>query len=154
MEMQLEANEARPVRAAASCGRGCAVLARLTPSLFRVMTSLIFIVAGAGHLLNPAVHAARLGHAPLGAWLAAAFPANALIVAAGVPLLAGGLALAAGWRTRAAAALLLAVLLPITLATHVGAGSEAVGPLLKNVALLGALLHFLSPAPAAARCAV
>lgn len=137
--------ELEPSGGAATC-RAANAWARLTPPTFRVLLSLIFIVAGAGHLLDPAVHAARLAHAPLGAWLAATFPPHALLVLSGAPMLVAGLALAAGWRVRAAAGILLLLLVPITLATHVGAGPEAVGPLLENVALMGALLHLLAPA--------
>jgi len=112
-------------------------------ALFRICTSGIFIVAGLGHLLHADRMAARLGAARLAylaTWLA---PARTLVVLAGVPLLAGGLALLVGWRVRAAAVVLIAVLVPITITVQLG-GAETVGPLFKNIAILGSLILLAS----------
>lgn len=108
---------------------------------FRIATSLIFIVAGIGHLVRPEQMLARLAEAPLGAHLVAAGLGGLLVLGTGVVLLLGGLALAFGLRTRPAALALVAVLVPITVTAHVGHGGDP-GPLLKNVALLGSLAHF------------
>jgi len=114
---------------------------RLVEHTFRIAASLIFVVAGLGHVGRPEQMVAQLSHAPFGAWALGIAPARTLVLLAGPPLIAGGLALMLGLRTRLAALTLLALLVPITLTTHVGYGG-GVGPLFKNLALAGALLHF------------
>lgn len=108
--------------------------------IFRILFSLIFIVAGAGHLLSPDGIVRRLQAAP-GAFLVEALPPKLVVFASGGVLLIGGLALLTGLLTRWAAVALAAVLIPITLTVQVG-GGEMLGPLFKNVALMGGLLHF------------
>lgn len=112
-----------------------------TALVFRVFTSLIFIVAGAQHLARPDAVAARLVAAPFGHWAVAVAPAHLLVLLTGGALLGGGLALLAGLGTRFAAALLMATLVPITVTVQLG--GESLGPLFKNVAIFGALLHFV-----------
>ena len=67
-------------------------------------------------------------------------PRNAVILS-GVVMLIAGIALLIGFKTRIAAIVLIAILIPITLTVQVGQ-VETLGPLFKNVALLGALLFF------------
>ncbi|PVY42237.1 DoxX family membrane protein [Pontibacter virosus] len=117
------------------------LLQKLSFLVLRIMGSLIFIMAGFNHLLQTAGAAARLEKAPfahLASWIA---PAETLIILSGVGLLIGGSMLLAGFKTRLAAALLLAILIPITLTVQVGA--EGSGPLFKNIALIGMLLFFI-----------
>lgn len=110
---------------------------------FRVLFSLIFIVAGAGHLSDPAAISSRLQAAPLAHLALAIAPANLLVVMTGVVLLAAGLALLLGLQVRIAATALVLVLIPITLTVQVGSAAGN-GPLFKNIALLGGLLHFMA----------
>lgn len=117
--------------------------------VFRVLFSLIFLVAGVGHFGQADVMIRRLIEAPLGAVATAIAPASVLISATGVVLIAGGAFLAVGYRTRIAAVALIAVLIPITGTVHMAPGPEHAGPLFKNIALLGGLIHFAIRGPGA-----
>jgi len=63
------------------------------------------------------------------------------VILSGVVMLIAGIALLIGFKTRIAAIVLIAILIPITLTVQVGQ-VETLGPLFKNVALLGGLLFF------------
>lgn len=117
-------------------------IAPWSEATFRVMTSLIFCVAGFGHLFNPAAIIARLESSSMSHLPLAIAPANLHVAAAGVVLLLGGLALLSGFQTRLAALALLAVLVPITVTVQLSPGQS--GPLFKNVAIAGALIFFIA----------
>lgn len=108
---------------------------------FRTLFSGIFVIAGVGHLVQPGVFVARMLKGPVGQRVAERAPAELLVIATGVVLLGAGVGLLVGYRTRIAALMLIGVLVPITVSTHLGVGGDP-GPLLKNVALLGGLIHF------------
>ena len=109
-------------------------------ALFRALLSLIFLVAGTGHLLNTGHIVQRLNDAQLGYLATSIAPAEPLVLLAGGALLAGGIGLLLGVQTRLAAGLLILVVLPITVTIQVG--RPTLGPLFKNVAILGGLLYF------------
>ena len=90
---------------------------------------------------------ARLNDSPWLDLVSAIASPSLLLTLSGGTLLAGGGALLLGLKTRYAAALLFVTLVPITFAIHIAPGH--VGPLLKNVAILGGLIHFFVRGPGA-----
>lgn len=115
--------------------------------VFRALFSLIFLVAGVGHFIQADLMVERLVAAPLGGVATSIAPASVMISATGVVLVAGGALLALGLRTRIAAVALIAVLIPITGTVHLAPGPDHMGPLFKNIALLGGLVHFAIRGP-------
>ncbi len=132
-------NEDRVVQRASRSAPPTSV--RRAELVFRVLFSLIFVIAGGGHLARPEVFVERLLHSSVGRVVAELAPAQFLVIATGVLLLVAGLGLFLGYRTRLSAVALGAVLVPISISTHIGMGGDP-GPLLKNIALLGGLIHF------------
>lgn len=106
-----------------------------------MMLSGIFIVAGANHLVLTDKIVDKLEAAPLSYLATMLAPPEALIVLAGIALLVGGFALLVGYRTNTAALLLIGLLIPITLTVQVGRVAT-LGPLFKNIGLMGALFYF------------
>ena len=109
--------------------------------ILRIMLSLIFIVASISHFFNTAKTVSRIESANMG------FIGNILgspeiaVILSGIAMLIAGIALLIGFKSRIAAMVLIAVLIPITLTIQVGQMSS-LGPLFKNVAILGGLLFF------------
>lgn len=115
---------------------------KLTITLFRVMVSLIFIVAGANHLLRTEFVYQKLQKAAFAEKAVLFGDPHYLILFSGIAMLIGGVSFALGFKTRLAALGLLACLLPITLIVQVGS-LATLGPLFKNIAIAGALLFFI-----------
>lgn len=109
--------------------------------LLRVMLSLIFIVASISHFINTENTIQRLENAKMGFIGQLLGTPKMAVILSGVVMLIAGIALLTGFKTRLAAMLLIAVLVPITLAVQLGQ-VESMGPLFKNIALLGGLLFF------------
>lgn len=109
--------------------------------ILRIMLSLIFIVASTNHFFNTEKTVQRMENAKLG------FLGNILgtpetaVILSGIVMIVAGFALLIGLKTRYAAMILIAVLIPITLTVQVGQVAT-LGPLFKNVALLGGLIFF------------
>jgi putative oxidoreductase len=122
-------------------------LERASDVAFRVLFSLIFIVAGLGHFGAHKKMLADLHASPWFPLVSALGSPSFMLYASGVTLVAGGIALLLGYRTREAAILLFLTLVPITLSVHIAPGHS--GPLLKNVALFGGLIHFAVRGPGA-----
>ncbi|MCO4755261.1 MAG: DoxX family membrane protein [Bacteriovoracaceae bacterium] len=107
--------------------------------IFRTCLSSIFLVAGIGHVLSPDKLVARLVLSPGWPLLAPFFDPKLLIVLTGIVLLVGGLGLLFNFRPKQSAFVLIGVLIPITLTVQVGS-SATLGPLFKNIAILGGLV--------------
>ena len=105
------------------------------------MLSGIFIVAGFNHLTNTGQIAGRLEAAPFGHLATAIASPEVLVLLASVPLLVGGIMLLIGAKTRLAALICLATIIPITVSIQIG-DMSTLGPLFKNVGLAGGLLYF------------
>lgn len=117
----------------------------LPATVFRVFSSLIFLVAGIGHIRAPEGIVQRLSNAAVGAQITQLFPATPLVVLSGIIMLFAGFALAIGFRTRLAALVLIACLIPITIAVQLEHG--ATGPLFKNISIFGSLIFIASMGP-------
>jgi putative oxidoreductase len=105
--------------------------------VFRILTSLIFIVGGLGHFAQHQIMLDRMEGSPWwGAINMIGDPSWLLWVSGGV-FIGSGIMLALGWMTRLSALLIFLTLVPITVTVHIAPGH--VGPLLKNVAILGSL---------------
>jgi putative oxidoreductase len=122
-------------------------LERLSDFAFRSLFSVIFVVAGLGHFGQHEVMLARMQESPWLELVSALGSPSLMLYASGASLVAGGAALLAGFQTRWAALLLFLTLVPITITVHLAPGHT--GPLLKNVALLGGLIHFAVRGPGA-----
>lgn len=111
--------------------------------IFRIMLSLIFIVAGGNHLFVTSAVSGRLQNSDLGAWLTIYFSAELLVLLAGIGLMMGGLSLLLGFQTRLAALSLFLIIIPITIVIQLQ-GLHTIGPLFKNIGLMGGLIHFMA----------
>ncbi|MBZ9786230.1 DoxX family membrane protein [Psychroflexus sp. CAK57W] len=109
--------------------------------LLRSMLSLIFIVASISHFINTEKTINRIKNVRMGFLGELLGTPKTAVILSGVVMLIAGIALLIGFKTRLAALVLIAVLIPITLTVQVGQ-VESMGPLFKNIALLGGLLFF------------
>ncbi len=109
--------------------------------ILRIMLSLIFIVASTSHFFNTAKTVNRIEKANLGFIGSILGSPTTAVILSGIVMLIAAIALLIGFKTRIAALVLIAVLIPITLTIQVGQLST-LGPLFKNIALLGGLLFF------------
>lgn len=121
----------------------------LADPLFRVLTSLIFIVGGLGHFRQHQVMLDRMEESPWQPVVRMIGEPSMLLWLSGIAFVVAGIALAMGWMTRASALVLFVTLVPVTIAIHVVPDPSHVGPLFKNIAILGALLFFWARGPGA-----
>lgn len=108
--------------------------------LFRIMTSLIFIIGGLGHFGQHQVMLARMEASPWHGVVSAIGDPSWLLWLSGLVFVVFGITLALGWMTRTSALMLFLTLVPVTIAVHVVPDTSHIGPLFKNLAILGALL--------------
>ncbi len=109
--------------------------------MFRIMLSLIFIVASLGHFFKVDAMVARIESSSFGSVGYLLGKPEVAVVLSGAVMLAAGLSLLIGFYTRYAAIALIAVIIPITITIQIGQVAT-MGPLFKNVAILGGLLLF------------
>lgn len=113
--------------------------------IFRVATSLIFIVGGIGHFGAHDHMLERMAESPWRDVVNTIGDPSWLLWLSGVVFVVFGITLALGFLTRISALLILLTLIPVTIAVHVAPGH--MGPFLKNIAIMGALLHFYANGP-------
>lgn len=113
--------------------------------VFRVLTSLIFIIGGLGHFGQHQYMLDRMVDSP---WWdvinMVGNPSWLLWLSGGVFIIFGAM-LALGWMTRLSALMIFVTLVPITITVHLAPGH--VGPLFKNIAILGALCYLWANGP-------
>ncbi len=119
----------------------------ISDAVFRVLFSFIFIVGGLGHFFRTAEMLARIDESPWVDVVRRIGDPTILLWLSGIVFVFGGACLALGIMTRLSSMLLFVTLIPITFSIHVA--PDHVGPLLKNVAILGGLIHFLVRGPGA-----
>ena len=125
---------------------------RFTPiadPIFRLLTSLIFIIGGLGHFGQHQMMLDRMEESSWAPTVGMIGDPSVLLSLSGVAFVAAGLTLAIGFMTRASALILFATLVPVTVAVHLVPDPSHVGPLFKNVAILGALLLIWARGPGA-----
>ncbi len=110
--------------------------------VLRIMLSGIFLVAGANHLFNVEGTVNKMDQASLKGMAYTLGNPEYMIVLSGIVMLISGICLLIGYKTRYAAAILGLVLIPITITVQVGQ-MNSLGPLFKNIAIMGALLFFI-----------
>jgi len=113
---------------------------KLSDLLFRVLFSLIFIVGGLGHFGEHEWMLSRLEASPWLDYVMMIGSPSVLLWLSGAVMIGAGFALLLGVFTRLSALVLFMTLVPITIVVHIAPGH--VGPFLKNVAILGGLIHF------------
>lgn len=109
--------------------------------IFRVCLSLIFIVGGLGHFVEHRQMLDRIAESPWATTINAIGDPSVLLWVSGAIFVPAGVALAVGFMTRLSSVALFITLAPITITMHVAPGHA--GPLFKNIAILGALIHFV-----------
>lgn len=115
---------------------------RRSVQIFRVMLSGIFLVASFNHLLNVEKTVNRIDQASFKGLAYLLGNPELMVIISGVVMLIAGFALLIGFKTRYAAIILILVLLPITLTVQVGQ-INTLGPLFKNIAIMGGLIFFI-----------
>lgn len=109
----------------------------LSDPVFRVLTSLIFIIGGLGHFGEHQYMLTRMKDSPWWDVINLAGNPSWLLWLSGAVFVIFGVSLALGWMTRLSALIIFVTLVPITVTVHIAPGH--VGPLFKNVAILGSL---------------
>ncbi|AJA09126.1 Putative membrane protein [Sphingopyxis fribergensis] len=121
----------------------------LIDPLFRIFTSLIFIVGGLGHFGQHRMMLERMKQSPWAGMVDRIGDPSVLLWLSGIAFVVAGFTLAIGFMTRASALIIFVTLVPVTITTHLVPDPSHVGPLFKNIAILGALLLIWARGPGA-----
>lgn len=106
------------------------------------MLSGIFLVASFSHIVKVEKTVQRIDQARFKGIAYFFGEPKILVVASGVVMFIAGLGLLTDFKTKWAAIILAAILIPITLTIQVGQ-ITTLGPLFKNIAILGGLTFFI-----------
>ncbi|TYB76593.1 DoxX family protein [Bizionia saleffrena] len=117
-------------------------ISRRSIQLLRVFVSGIFLVAGTNHLLHIDKTVQRVESASFKGLAYFFGDPKWLVILSGIVMLTAGFIFLMGYKTKWAALILMAVLIPITLTVQVGQ-ITTLGPLFKNIAIFGGLLFFI-----------
>ena len=115
---------------------------RRSVQIFRMMLSGIFLVASLSHIIKVEKTVRRIEQARFKGIAYFFGEPKILVIASGIVMLIAGLGLLLNFKTRWAAMALAAVLIPITITVQVGQ-ITTLGPLFKNIAILGGLTFFI-----------
>ena len=117
-------------------------VSRRSVQVLRTMLSGIFLIASVNHLLNVEQTAKRINTASFKDFGYLFGDPEILVILSGIAMLVAGVVFLAGYQTRWAALVLLMVLIPITITIQMGQ-ANTLGPLFKNIAIMGGLLFFI-----------
>lgn len=115
---------------------------RRSVQLLRIMVSGIFLVAGFNHLVEVEKTVSRIEMAQFKGFAMFFGNMEVLVILSGIAMLLAGISFMIGFKTRWAAIILLAILIPISITIQVGQ-ITTLGPLFKNLAIAGGLLFFI-----------
>lgn len=115
--------------------------------VLRLSISLIFIIGGLGHFGQADEMLARMDESPWRDAILMVGDPLLLLHLSGAVFVVAGVALVLGLLTRLSALALFVTLIPITVTIHFAPGH--VGPLFKNIAILGALAFIMVRGPGA-----
>lgn len=110
--------------------------------VLRILLSGIFLLAGSNHLFQVEKTVKRIEMAEFKGFAYFFGNPETLVILSGVVMLVAGISFLIGFKTRWAAIVLLAVLIPITITVQIGQ-VNSLGPLFKNIAITGGLLFFI-----------
>lgn len=111
--------------------------------LFRILTSLIFLYAGMGHLFQANKILGKFSKSQFYSFMPDGNITLMLIYISGIVMLLAGILLAAGWYQKMAATILLLVLISITISVQLD-NLKDLGPFFKNIAIAGSLLFIIN----------
>jgi putative oxidoreductase len=111
-------------------------------TVLRVLLSCIFVVASINQLFNLERTANKLNQARFKELAYIFGNPEITVIASGIPVLIAGIALMLGFEPKYTAIILAMVLILITITVQIGQ-MLTIGPLFKNIAILGGLLFFI-----------
>lgn len=114
---------------------------QLSILIFRILLSSVFIAAGIGHFLQTKIMSEKLSMAKMSFLVGWVSEVKALVILSGAGLLLGGFLLLLGFKTKVSSMFLVILIIIITITVQVG-NPEGLGPLMKNIGLLGGLIFF------------